>query len=350
MVVAVERVAHRASRVVHRQAIVPAKMWLWLFFLVPTMWSHPSWGQTGSGFLISGQADGVKKGEMQLTIFSTPQQTSTAHIRKGHFEFQGSVAGPTVAMLQQKRGGDPLYFFLENASVSVLFRPSAPASSPISGSRTNSQYRYVLELCHDGNPQPEDCIVAYAHEHRGECFIPFLYYTHLSGERLLEEAAFVDSLLAALHDVYPYALLQQRVANVARTAVGQPMPDFLFRDLSGREQHFDSVRVADRSHLLVFIPSWHEAFPSYVDSLRSQYPSLPLTPVLVDKQPKGWDEPFVSLLDIDHVPFLILVDAEGTIAARNLRRWEVGRQLESLSRSGRAGRPQPSADKASTTE
>ena len=45
--------------------------------------------------------------------------------------------------------------------------------------------------------------------------------------------------------------------------------------------------------------------------------------IRIDDNPAGWDAPWLKQLSVDHLPYAILVDAEGRVQTRDIRDWEL---------------------------
>jgi len=248
-------------------------------------------------------------------------KSQTVKSRDGLCEFSGRIQGAAAyAELSQEGAAQPLSFFIENTDISVRFDAANPPASPIVGSRSNSRFRYALE-CGGGHV---DSLAAYAMAHPDEVYTPYLLYRYVAPSLqrdALGEA--VERLQGQARQTHHYALLQRRLERMDSLAVGCPMPDFRYVDSLGKECSFRAVWKEGSPALLYVAASW--CLPQ-----RQAPKGMQQVVVRIDDQPKGWQAPLVSQLLVDHVPYLILVDSRGRIAATDVRRWELERELEKL--------------------
>ena len=59
--------------------------------------------------------------------------------------------------------------------------------------------------------------------------------------------------------------------------------------------------------------------------LKDKYPDIKPIEINIDLEKETWDAPFVKTLAIEHIPYLILLDKNGRIVARDVRIWELER-------------------------
>ena len=43
----------------------------------------------------------------------------------------------------------------------------------------------------------------------------------------------------------------------------------------------------------------------------------------IDDNPNGWDAHYLQQLSVNHIPYMIMVDPEGKVTARDIRSWEL---------------------------
>ena len=114
------------------------RMFLLFLMLFPTL----GWGQH---YEISGQSS--LTGVFTLTVFDgdSSTHTFTDKANKGMFFFSGNVEKPVLASIQHPTMSQPLFFYLEGSEISINVNATRPDASIIKGSRTNSEYRYLME-------------------------------------------------------------------------------------------------------------------------------------------------------------------------------------------------------------
>ncbi len=107
------------------------------------------------------------------------------------------------------------------------------------------------------------------------------------------------------------------------------LPSFIFLDNNRRLCIIDTL-LSDTCHTLIIIgASWCRQC-SDAQRIADSIPSLRSVTINIDNDKWLWDAPIMQQLDIDHIPFLILVDNRRTIVARDIRPWELARRQLSL--------------------
>lgn len=303
-------------------------------FLLLMLAVLPSWLAYAQGYTVSVVCSQPQKGSMTLTLYDgdSTSRSFRASANSGSCSFEGSVAKPTLASLSTKESA-PLYFYIENANLRIDYNSAAPTASRITGSRANSQFRYILEGCNGAT----DCLKGYVKEHTDCIFAPFLLSQYVWDDNDADMAMLFDSLQGDATRTYHYHLLQQRIARLRAVTVGQKMPNFVYYDSVAR--HFDSLRPQHpewkEKHIALLIgATWceqcqrieHQLQAMMQDSLLSA--QLAYTAIAIDRSPKGWETPFIEQLSISMVPYIILLDPNNRIVARDVRIWELQRTLQ----------------------
>lgn len=295
---------------------VPTK-WLFLFLLL-----LPA-GLSAQEFAV--RLSGGIGGSCTLTIFDGDStfHTQSVQVRKGEALFQGTVARPVLASVSHASFQQPLYFYLENSEITIQLNPAAPALSPIKGSRSNSEYRYLLEQL-SASGDAGGFLRQYVRGNPASIYAPFLLWSQqpsLDDVQLRQCCELLDG--DALH-AYHYWKLTAYLSQVPALAEGCAMPDFEYSD-GRRKVHFEQVRSQESKTLLFFGAKWCDRCREQQLKAAVMLKEQPTEMVVVrlDDDPRGWDAPWVSKLGIDHLPYIILVDSDGTVLARDLRIWEL---------------------------
>lgn len=311
------------------------------------------------GFTITGTVPQGVTGIAQLTLYiaGTRPQATRQRIRKGSFIFTGDVKQPTVASLSI---GDkaPLYLWVENAEIAIAYNPAQPSSSRITGSRSNSEYRYALEICSQdavalgGNGLNGVALLQYVSEHLASRYSPFLLWLYYN-----DDCDALDSLCCRMTgeatEAYHFPLLKRKVAAMRSSAESCKVPDVTIPfgqwDIpagsnaaslastkikrltkSSNMVPLDSLLSSTTTFLLVS-PSWLENEKHQLDSLcaaiRRSKAVAQAVWAMSDKAPQGWDELYMQQLNIERLPYIILLDRQGKIVARDVRVWEAERLL-----------------------
>src|SRR5436190_2168488 len=109
--------------------------WLMVFALIITITAKAA----DSTFIIEGQLDKVKSGEIFLTIYAKDNTISdSTKIKKGHFSFKGIANEPSFATLtMQRQGNDYLSFYIEPVKIIIEGNGDSLRSLTIKGSPLN---------------------------------------------------------------------------------------------------------------------------------------------------------------------------------------------------------------------
>lgn len=300
---------------------------VWCLLLV-VMFSVPN-VLNAQQFVLNGTCTQPIKGRVSLLIYDGDTTYRVLHsaVSGGKFTFSGSVGGPVLAQLSHKEIRQPLFFYLENSDITIHLDVQHPSSSPIQGSRTNSQFRYALENCQ--GDERENCAKRWIEDNPSSLFASFVLYRLplTDGEEVMD---LFGRLRGEAVDTYHYHLLERRLRQLRAVSEGHIIPDVLLPDSLGAEVHLDSLRGhADSLLLLVVGASWCEQCIRIETQLKelSARQSFRLVVVHLDNDLRGWDAPYIEQLAIDHIPYLILLDRKGTVVARDVRIWEVSKIL-----------------------
>lgn len=289
------------------------------------------WGQGSLKF----SAPGLK-GSATLSVFDGKSpRLFHARIQDGTCQFDNlGISAICYAEIAHPRLAKPIALFVEPSEITVDLRRDNPSLSRVSGSRSNSEYRYALESCQGDNKAPS--LVQYARQHPDQYFVPFLLLDQFAILPYEDIVPLVDQLSGDALRAPQYALLREKIRLMASTLEGQRLPDFVFPDANGKSIHFDSVQKDSTYLILSFGATWCDKCKATNQELQNvirHYSSqldIRLIEISIDKDRLGWDNPMLLQLSIDYIPFLILVSPEGKTLARDLRSWELDRTLRQL--------------------
>ncbi len=276
-----------------------------------------------------------------LTLYPSAGEpyTMKQRVRKQQFTFADTIPRPTVAMLRIGRGA-PVYLWIEAAEMTFAYNPTQPAASAVTGSRSNSEYRYALEQCrqdamaHGGDNHLPQALLHYAGRYRTAAYVPFLLWLHYCGD----DADALDKVCGrfegAAAEAYHLPLLQQRVTALRDCREGCRVTAIAIPTEAKRLQSLDSLCGRAAATFLLVSPTWLEQQRHQADSLRHIIASLGVDAqvlwVPLDKVRHGWDDPFMQSLCIQYVPYIMLLDNTARILTRDVRLWEARRLLEAL--------------------
>ena len=280
-------------------------------------------------FTLQVSSDGRTKGVYSLTLFEgNGSRQVKGKPEKDRTVFSGSVKGEVYAELRCSAVSTPLSFFIENSNITIVFDKNEPNRSRINGSRSNSRLRYLLEQC---GADDAACLAAYVAENPTSPISTYIM------ERYLAQALPADTLAVLFATLsgpatqsYHYGILSKRMSRLATLEAGKPLPDFSYTDSDGKKTTLRSTIDSTRVHALLFGATWCSQCNTAAKWLQASDSTLQVTVIDIDRSKQGWDSPFIELLGIDHLPYIILLDPKGRIIARDLRYWEVPRELSHL--------------------
>lgn len=296
---------------------VPISLWLLLFFLLPL-------AAGAQGYEISGESS--LSGDVTLTVFDgdSTSHTHSARIDRGLFLFSGSVGRPVLASLSHPSMRQPLYFYLENSTLSIALNATRPEASLIKGSRSNSEYRYLLEQLRNA-AEPSTFLREEVQAHPADIYLPFVLFSHMQSldESLLRQL--IPLIEGPARHTYHYTLLQRWLRETPSVTEGCDMPDFTFADENHKQVKFSTARSTEGPTLLVVGASWCDRCQQFVARARRIAKKRPVAIlyIRIDDSPAGWDAPWLKQLSVDHLPYAILVDADGHVQTRDIRDWEL---------------------------
>jgi hypothetical protein len=270
------------------------------------------------------------RGSLTLTIYDGAQPRTLSP--KSGTDFSGSVKQATYAELRHSAVAQPLTFFIENSHITVVFNKENPNASRITGSRSNSLVRYQLEQC-DYNPV--ECLTEYVATHPDDLIAPYLLERHIAPTA---DRAIIDTLYhlltGAAQQTYHYQRLTERLKHLDSLNIGAPLPHFRFYDDQGTLTSIDTLMRDSCMHLLMVGATWCDQCKRITDQLQQQFPYIKPYIINIDKQKTQWDSHMTDILAVDHLPYLLLLDADRRIVARDFRHWELPRIVKALDASG----------------
>lgn len=251
---------------------------------------------------------------------STPREIGP-NSSKQPLRFEGTVSKPTYAELVTETAVMP--FFLENSEINVRFNSQEPEKSPIVGSRTNSLMRYQVEQCMNGI----ECITLFVTENPTSLIAPYLIYRYIAPDADIETLAKLYIMLdGEATSTWHYRKLHQRLQLATIYDIGRPFPNFDIRGPDKSVVPIYSLLSDTTDNIILFGASWCTQCNDALKLLESFNTGLNI--IYIDINVFGWDAPFMHMLAVDHIPYIILVDRERRILARDARAWEIPRLLQ----------------------
>ena len=257
----------------------------------------------------------MAKGWISLSVYDGDSSGSTyrTKIRDGHFFITGQLTQTAVAELNHSGFNAPLVFMIDPTTITMEIDEGKTEQSRIKGCKSNSEYRIIRE----------EWIRSHSNDLLNTAYAPLLLYYHSDEKMVLDH---FDKLVPHPTTKYHFNLLKEKKEALAATTEGGQMPDVVFVDNKRRRQHLDSLRNDSLPSLFIITASYCHANDSIVWQARQSN----LSPIVyqIDDDKRGWDSPCLKQLSVDHIPFLILIDVDGTILARDLRQWEIAKTAD----------------------
>lgn len=274
----------------------------------------------------------IRQGKAKLSVFAndTIPKVYKSVVKKGTVLFKGSVKKPCYAELTI--GNDPrtLFFFVENSQIKIKYNSNDPASSAITGSRTNSKYRYALEQC--GESASSSCLTDMVMQGLSEPYAPFLLYSaYRRGEVMSNQVMEIMSKFPKpVAESYHCRLLKDMASRDIVLEDSSVMPIFEYAVAKNKQICIDTMLDKGSLNLLVVGASWCEQCVTAYKTVTASHPEINAVAINIDNDKSNWDSQVMRLLGIDHIPYIILLDNERHILQRDLRVWELDRVLKSM--------------------
>lgn len=283
------------------------------------------------GYEISGESS--LTGTFTLTVYDGDStfHSYTDKAVKGRFRFVGKVERPTLAAVEHPAMQHPLYFYLENSRISVSVNATHPDASVIKGSRSNSEYRYLMERFRAA-ADPDGFLRQEARENSSSRYLPFVLYRQM----VSIDDGVLRQLIVQITDearhTYHYTLLRRWLRQTPAVAEGSEMPDFAYLDDGKNRCTFAAERDTDGYTLVFFSASWCDRCRSQLETAVRllEERNAKIISINIDDNPNGWDAQNLKQLAVDHLPYMILVDSHGIVTARDMRLWELERFVKRM--------------------
>lgn len=282
-------------------------------------------------FKISGESG--LSGIFTLTIYDgdSTYHTFTDKGDKGMFLFTGSVEKPVLASLQHNTMSRPLYFFLENSEIRIKLNATRPEMSQIRNSRSNSEYRYLMERYRNAADR-NSFLKQYAKDEPGSIYLPFVVYQEMGN---LDDGV-VRQIISMIADegrhTYHYTLLRRWMKATPAVSEGSEMPDFAYLNSKKERCTFEQTRNTEGATLIMFGANWCDRCKDQLKEAQKTIgdKAIEVMNINIDDNPNGWDANYLKQLSVDHIPYMILVDKKGLVVARDIRIWELERVVKGV--------------------
>jgi peroxiredoxin len=291
----------------------------------------PLFGFAEEGFVIKGKITGIISGSVSVAPQGKDENaviSPKVRIENGEFTYTGKIDHPQFVVL--KISTKRISVFLENASYTVNGDFSKLTVESVKGGTLNGQY---LDWAKSGKSVKE-----YLKENNGTLLAPFLAYRLAYTHENTIEA--YNLLTAEGKRSYYGKLVKENLDNYEKNAAGKRMKDFKMTDPDGKE-----VSIKDFAGKIVvmdFWASWCAPCIAYIPKMREHYnkykdQGVVFVSVSIDEDEIRWkramneqqmewkqvitpgglskEEGVTPLFNITSIPYLMIVDQQGMIAA-----------------------------------
>lgn len=261
-----------------------------------------------------------------LTVYDgeTTAHKYVQRVKEGTVTFSAPISKPSAAQLAFA-GKRQLYLYLEGSEMNLEVNGDDLEHSPLSGSRSNSQYRYAMETASD----PKS-LADYLRSNRTSPIAAFVLYRQMRSmepTKLEQLYGVLDSVEASC---YHYHAIGKYLTETKALSEGMPLPDFEFTE-GGQKCRLTECLFSGQPSVVFFGATWCDiCVRDIAVAEKICVDSVTLVTVDIDADRRGWDSPYLEKLDIAHLPYIIVLDREGKIAARDVRIWELKRTLDPL--------------------
>jgi len=343
---------------------------------------------TDSVFTITGKITGLDSGWVYLYNRQTDAGTiDSTLISNGLFSFKGKVPVPTFYLLGISNNGHKEYrlsFFVENGQLNISGKKDSIADAIVTGSPTQDEYQKFIAsrkpLDDEGNKleklyedvqakknkwlvdslekvfelydrKGKDFVKNYAKQHPASYVSALQVYQNFSYDF---NPAELDSIYNGMDTTIQQSYFGKKIKNVSdlakKTAVGNPAPDFVQNDVSGKPVSLASFK--GKYVLVDFWASWcgpcRAENPNVVKAYQKYHPKgFEILGVSLDNAKDkwtaaiqkdklnwtqvsdllGWKNSVAALYGVQAIPMNFLVDKEGKIAGKSLRGDDLEKKL-----------------------
>lgn len=333
--------------------------------------------QHSAGYKVNGVAEGFNDGDTLYFYeeMDMAQPSDTIFIKDGKFALQGEVDSVNLSSIVAANGTAGAMFFREEGTIDIVLSTTAP--STVGGTKSNNGWQQVSELqtefsvkfdslsapLYGGEVSEEQRqkvmadyqalqkellakVLDVAEQNLGNALGFFLVTSlsdsdELGAERLKD---MIGRMPAGYQQRPEVKAILERLQASERTAAGKAMPDFTLDTPAGQPLGAMSEVARHKVTILDFWASWCgpccQEMPNMV-SLYAKYKDKGLgilgisldndkeawTKALKDmnmtwpqvSELNGWKTAAVELFQVRAIPYMVIVDQQGTILEKGLR-------------------------------
>ena len=274
----------------------------------------------------------------------------------GSFVFKGSLIEPTLAEVRLASTSRGFFFYLENNEINLSVDANDVNNTRITGSYSNSQYRYILEQCAEKEDSINECLDSYIRQNPESIYSPRILATQPCFALITyrELRSYLSKFTGAARRTYDYRILQSKLRQMNNVAVGTKLSDWLLQDTSCRDitmyQQLEGNKYlvinfwsakgltpSDRNTMIDTYRKYEsrgvEFFSISFDVHRSQWIDAVNESGFTWKHGcdyNSWESVITKNLCISFIPCNIIIDSDGTIVARDISIRQLDSTLDKL--------------------
>jgi peroxiredoxin len=333
--------------------------------------------QTSNKAKIIGTIENAGTTELYITDDETMVKLDTVKVVDGKFTYEKELkeATPLFMLLkptQENMAGENALMFAEKGNITLKAKAGELMKMTITGSKSHTEFSDYFKKAEpiiakggalrerlEANPNmtqeevqkaidtitklEEENIMAFIGSHKSSAVSSFLAYTKVAESK---DPIVIQKYLGLLEDKAKQTVYGQKVLatykDASKVAIGQPAPDFILKDVTGKEVSLSSLQ--GKYVLIDFWASWcgpcRKENPNVVaaynqfkdkgftilgvsldedaDKWKSAIEKDKLTWTQVSDL-KGWGSDVSALYNVSSIPSNFLLDKTGKIIEMNLR-------------------------------
>lgn len=342
-----------------------------------------------SGFYISGYIKGLDAGSavIKRRVQGEWISVDSTSIDSGKFFLKGKLITPEMCYIFVADSLPPIRLFTENTDITVKTKSDSIPYADIKGStcqdqldnyndqmrvynnQLNTIYYEYQQAIHNGNKEKQDILdkkfdevseqqkeaaIRYVKENSQSFIVPYLAWgTLLYDLNLNEMEDLLNSFDPSLSESIYVKQLNNYIDIKKKVSVGQPMTDITLPDTTGAD--FTVSSLTGNVILINFWASWCEPCRMENPDMVSIYndfkgQGFEIVGISLDEDPEEWEKVIVedrifwyhisdlqgwkntgaTQYGVRSLPHNVLIDREGTIAAKNLRGNELREKIKEL--------------------
>lgn len=313
-----------------------------IFLYILSVFTLLSCKDSNNRFSLSGEFDHLQQGEFYIySPDGAILQLDTIKVKDGKFEYQLPLKEQATLMLLYPNYSEHIIFAEGGKEVKIKADAQKLSEADISGTPENEEMtRFRLANLKSNEQEMTLAAEAYIKKNpttRVSFYLFKEYFLKNQKGNAAKTLALYHSLTKAQPDNIQLKALQNKVSGIANTKIGQKLPDFKLIAIKG--DTINTAKLKGKVTLISFWANWRNSgYVIYLSrKLKRQYGSklgligysLDINPPILEGNMKrdsitwpvycdfrAWDNPLLEKLNVNDIPYHILVDSDKNIIAR----------------------------------